>query len=381
MENSEKRDSIKSSTAQARQELERRILHGLMCEWESALLNLRPTQRQQIRRPLFAIKDLKTQWGNWSAQKREIALSCQLVHHYSWDSIRDVLLHEMAHQIAQEIFNASAETAHGNAFKQACQMLRINQGASADYKPLKDRLLQDASNQNDKRMLRIKKLLALAESKNFFEAEAAMSKAHELIAKYNIELNRQNEDRQFISVFVGSPALRHHREDYHLANLLLDFYMIRGIWVTAYVIAKGKMGRVLEISGTVQNIKIAEYVHDFIRQFIDAQWQKYNRQKRLNRHRKTDFSVGIIDGFRDKLQTDTTAKTEKRDIYSLIKKGDPLLERYFKFKYPHTASVKTSTSSQDVGVLRDGKKIGKKLVIAKGICERHTGKLLLIEDN
>lgn len=380
MQNLEKRDSMQSSTVHALQELERRILHGLICEWESALLILKPAQRQRIRRPLFAIRDLKAQWGNWSAQNREICLSRQLVHHYSWDSIRDVLLHEMAHQIAQEIFDAPAETAHGPAFKQACQMLRINHCASADYKPLRDRLRQDASYQNDKRLLRIKKLLALAESKNLFEAEAAMAKAHELIAKYNIELNQQNDDRQFISVFIGSPALRHHREDYHLANLLLDFYMIRGIWVMAYVIAKGKMGRVLEISGTLQNVKIAEYVHDFIRQFIDAQWLKYNHQKELNRHRKTDFSVGIIEGFRDKLQSNTTADREKKEIYAIIKTGDPLLKRYFNFKYPHTASVKTSASRQDVGVLRDGKKIGKKLVIAKGICERHVGKPRLIAD-
>ena len=380
MQNLEKRDSMQSSTIQTLQELERRILHGLICEWESALLILKPAQRQRIRRPLFAIRDLKAQWGNWSAHNREICLSRQLVHHYSWDSIRDVLLHEMAHQIAQEIFGAPAETAHGPAFKQACQMLRINHYASADYTPLRDRLRQDASYQNDKRLLRIKKLLALAESKNLFEAEAAMAKAHELIAKYNLELNQQNGDRQFISVFIGSPALRHHREDYHLANLLLDFYMIRGIWVMAYVIAKGKMGRVLEISGTLQNVKIAEYVHDFIRRFIDAQWLKYNHQKELNRHRKTDFSVGIIEGFRDKLQSNTTADREKKEIYAIIKTGDPLLKRYFNFKYPHTASVKTSASRQDVGVLRDGKKIGKKLVIAKGICDRHVGKPRLIAD-
>jgi hypothetical protein len=375
-----KNEPMKSSTAQAQQDLERRILHGLICEWESALLSLKPAHRQRIRRPLFAIKDLKTQWGNWSAQKREISLSRQLVHNYPWDSIRDVLLHEMAHQIAQQIFDASKETSHGHAFKQACEMLGINHCASADYKPLKDRLLQNASDQRDKRMLRIKKLLALAESKNFFEAEAAMAKAHELIAKYNIELNRHNDERQFVSVFVDSPALRHHREDYHLANLMQDFYLIRCIWVTAYVIPKGKMGRVLEISGTVQNIKIAEYVHDFIRQFIDAQWLKYNSQQRLNRHRKTDFSVGIIEGFRDKLQSSTVAKIDKKDIFALIKRGDPLLERYFKYKYPHTASVKTSRSHQDAGVLRDGKKVGKKLIIAKGVCERNTGKLRLISD-
>ena len=368
-------------TAQAQLELERRILHGLICEWESALLNLKPGQRRLIRRPLFAIKDLKTQWGNWSAQKREITLSRQLVHNYPWDSIRDVLLHEMAHQIAQVLFDRSAEPSHGQAFKQACQMLRISHCASADYKPLQDRLLQDASHPHDKRIRQVKKLLALAESKNLFEAEAAMAKAHELIAKYNIEFNRQNTERQFISVFVGSPALRHHREDYHLANLLLDFYLISGIWVPAYVIAKGKMGRVLEISGTSQNIRIAEYVHGFIRQFIEAQWTKYNHQNKLNRHRKTDFSVGIIEGFRDKLQFSSVTKSEKKDNLALIKKGDPLLKRYFKFRYPHTASVKTSASRQDAGVLRDGKKIGKNLIIAKGICERNSGKLHLITDS
>lgn len=371
---------MKYSSEHARQELERRILHGLICEWESALLSLKPSQRHLIRKPLFAIKDLKTQWGNWSAQRREISLSRQLVHNYSWDSIRDVMLHEMAHQIAQEIFCAPSQTPHGHAFQQACLLLRINHCASANYTPLQDRVLQDGSSQHDKRMLRIKKLLALAESKNLFEAEAAMAKAHELIAKYNIELNQQKDEREIISVFVGSPALRHHREDYHLANLLLDFYLIRGIWVTTYVIAKGKMGRVLEISGTIPNIKIAEYVHDFIRHFIDAQWLKYNRQKGLNRHRKTDFSVGIIEGFRDKLQSITAAKTEQKDIFALVKKGDPLLERYFKFKYPYTAAVKASTSHQDAGTLLDGKKIGKKLVIAKGICERNIGKPRLIAD-
>jgi hypothetical protein len=380
MNNLKRKNSMQFSKAHAQQDLERRILYGLIGEWEAALSGLAPDQRQLIRRPVFAIRDLKTQWGNWSVQRREVSLSRQLVHNYPWDSIRDVLLHEMAHQIAQEVFGGSGEAAHGQAFRQACRMLRIDHGAAADYQPLHDRLLQDNAAHHDKRMLRIQKLLALAESKNLFEAEAAMAKAHELIARYNIELNRRHDARQFISVFVGSPALRHRLEDYHLANLLLDFYLIRGIWVTAYVIAKSKMGRVLEISGTVQNVKIAEYVHDFIRQFIDAQWLVYNRQKRLNRHRKTDFSVGLIEGFRNKLQSSTSALKEKKEIFALIKRGDPKLEKYFKFKYPHTASVKKSIAHQDAGVRRDGEKIGKKLIIAKGICERNFGKLRLIAD-
>ncbi len=371
-------DSGKSEKNQARHALERRILQGMACEWETALFDLEPTQRQFIRRPLFVIKEMQTQWGNWSREKREISLSRQLVMNYSWDSIRDVLRHETAHQIAQQLFGAFTQTPHGPAFKQACELLRIDPAASSNYQPLQDRFSQDHSGQYDKHMLRIKKLLALAESQNRFEADAAMTKAHELIGRHNIELNRHKDKRDFLSIFTGLPALRHPREDYHLANLLQDFYFISGIWVSAYVIGKGKMGRVLEISGTVQNLKIAEYVHDFIVQFIDAQWHQYNRQKGLNRYRKTDFAVGIIEGFRGKLESSVVKMKTKKDIFALIKKGDPQLEKYFKFKYPHTASVKKAAQHQDARVIRDGKKVGKKLVIAKGICERKTVKLRLI---
>jgi hypothetical protein len=378
MSNLKRKNPSKLLKIKIQQDLERRVLHGMACEWEAAWHSLDPDKRQLIRRPTFSIKELKSQWGNWSPEKREITLSRQLVLNYSWDSIRDVLLHEMAHQIVQELWGVSEQTPHGSAFKKACRMLHIDSAASANYTPLQDRLLLDTSNAHDKRMLRVKKLLALAESKNRFEAEAAMTKAHELIARHNIELNRHEEKRRFLSIFLGSPALRHPREDYRLANLLQDYYFVSGIWVPAYVIEKQKMGRVLEISGTAQNLKIAHYVHDFIIQFIDAQWLKYNRRKKLNRFRKTDFAVGIIEGFHDKLASNVVKKKTKNDIFALIQKSDQQLEKYFKFKYPHIASVKKTASQQDTRVLNDGKKLGKKLVIAKGICEQKIAKQRLI---
>ena len=138
-----KKDSTISPQIKAQQELERRILHGMACEWETALFSIKSAKRRLIRRPLFAIKDLKTQWGNWSQEKREISLSRQLVLNYPWDSIRDVLLHETAHQIAQQLFEASAQRSHGPAFKKSCELLSIDPVASAEYRPLQDRLLQN----------------------------------------------------------------------------------------------------------------------------------------------------------------------------------------------------------------------------------------------
>ena len=373
-----RKKSIRSINNTALQDLERAILHGVACEWEAARLCLEPDQQPLIRRPTFALADLKSQWGNWSTAKRQITISRQLAFNYPWDSVRDVLLHEMAHQIANELLDASARAPHGKAFRQACNLLRIDPAASADYQPLYDRLMNDHSSISDKRMLRIKKLLALAESKNRFEAEAAMSKAHELIARHNIELNGHAARRQFLSIFIGAPALRHPREDYHLANLLQDFYFVYGIWVPAYVLEKQKMGRVLEISGTAHNLKMADYVYNFIRTFIESQWSAYNQDRGLNRYRKTDFAVGIIEGFRGKLESNINHKKTSPNLLALIQKKDPRLKQYYQFRYPHTASIQRAASRQDARVLKDGKKAGQKLVIARGVCERKTGKLRMI---
>ena len=377
MSNLKQIESSELKKIKAQQNLEHRILYGLACEWDAVWLGLDSDKQQLIKRPTFAIKDLKSQWGHWSPAKREIALSRHLVLNYPWDSIRDVLHHEMAHQMAQQLWGTSGQTPHGEAFKSACRLLHIESAASANYAPLQDRLLRDTSHAHDRRMLRVKKLLALAESQNRFEAEAAMAKAHELIARHNIELNHHEGKRRFLSIFLGSPALRHPREMYHLANLLQDYYFVSGIWVPAYVIEKQKMGRVLEISGTSQNLKIADYVYGFIVQFIDSQWLKYNQKKGLNRYRKTDFSVGIIEGFRRKLELNVIKRKTKKDIFALIQKGDPQLQKYFKFKYPHTSSVKKTATRQDTRVLNDGKKLGKKLVIAKAISVRKPGTSLL----
>jgi hypothetical protein len=217
--------------------------------------------------------------------------------------------------------------------------------------------------------LRIKKLMSLAESGNRHEAEAAMAKAHDLMKKYNLQLLAQSRAPDYISIFVGAPALRHFRESYYIANLLQDYYFVEGLWVSAYVLAKGKMGRVLEISGTRRNIKIASYVYDFVNRYIDSQWEAYKNGRKLNRHRKSDFAVGLVEGFSNKLarhqhdqKTGTSTNTR-----ALAKLNDPLLGEYMAHRYPHTRSFSRRTVNHDTGILEDGFKAGEKMVISKGI--------------
>jgi len=359
------------------QELGQRILHGIALEWAHAASQLRSISSCPLKMPLFSLRDLNGKWGMWSRSKREISLSRKLVLNHSWDSVREVLLHEIAHQYVDEVSGGHNEPPHGAEFQKACYLLRANPKSSGNYPLLDEQVASESLHSNDKTMLRVKKLMALAESGNRHEAEAAMAKAHELITKYNLDLFAQeNARRDFTSVFVGKPALRHTREDYHLAHLLQDFYFVHGIWVSAYVVEKEKMGRVLEISGTLQNLKITSYVHNFVCRFIRTQWVEYNKDKRLNSSRKSDFAVGVIHGFRSKLEQ-SQKQMESRDEFALVKMEDPLLAGYLAYRYLRIATFRRGVSSQDQKVLKDGERVGRRLVISKGITEQQKSDGLL----
>ncbi len=347
---------------------ERQVLRGLLAEWENALWLLPDSLRRSIKRPLFSIRDMPARLGCWSREKREITLSREMVSSHAWDDVKEVLLHEMAHQVAHEGLQAASEPDHGDSFRHACRLLRANPAASGTYPPLHVRLHQgEVLNDRDRIVVRIHKLMALAESSNPNEAQAAMRKAHELIYRHNVNLIARGADRDYQSIFVGKPRLRHFRESYHLAHLLQDYYFVQGMWIQAWVLEKGRMGRVLEISGTRKNVRIADYIHAAICRYIDKAWADYRANKGLNRYRKTDFAIGIIEGFKATLQQASTTGSQGADTHLPARIEDHALTRYLADRYPHVRSFSRRGPAHDARVLADGTESGRRLIIARGI--------------
>jgi hypothetical protein len=195
--------------------------------------------------------------------------------------------------------------------------------------------------------------MALAQSENRHEAEAAMAKAHELIAKYNVEIIGKKRTTPFCKPLRGKTALRQSRDISDLGGLLMDYYFVKCIWIPCWVMEKEKMGRVLEITGTVQNVKIAAYVFDVVRTYIDSQWEKYNKDKGLNFHQKN--------GFRGRRDRRISRKTEDAKIVridhvgsqpspprALAKYKDPQLDRFFSYRYPSTRKRSHSANHLDL---------------------------------
>jgi predicted SprT family Zn-dependent metalloprotease len=363
-----------------REDFERRILHGLCCEWKTKALQLKPSEKMGFQQPLFAIRDLKSKWGYWSSEKREIALSAELVYSHSWGAVREVLLHEMAHQYAAQVLHGRNEPPHGPSFRRACHVLRANPKASAGHPLLDQRLSDDFGCREDRLLSRVKKLMALAQSANRFEAEAAMAKAHELLKSHQLDISPGQKNEEFVSALVGKPALRHSREHYLLSNLLQDFYFVYGVWVPAYALEKARMGTVLEITGRIPNVKTACYVHDFVMRFIEARWKEYAGLRRLDRHRKTDFSVGIIKGFQKRLADGAQARKDLCGGLSLVALKDRELEKQVAYRYPSLRQIRSKPRRIDEKVLQDGMKIGRKLVVHKGIEERTSTEVRKLKD-
>jgi hypothetical protein len=351
-------------------ECERSILHGLACEWEGARRLLDPDYGRRLRRPLFALTDGRSRWGSWSPDRREICLSRHLVFNHPWDAVREVLFHEMAHQLADEVCGAGGETAHGPLFHAACAHLGANPRASGSFPLLTERLDHAATAAPDRQLERIRKLLALAGSANRHEAEAAMLKAHELSARHNAGLIARAEPREVMSVFVGRPRLRHGRVQYRLASLLSDFYFVLPIWVPAYVMERSRMGRVLEISGTPRSIRTAAYVHAFIQRVIAEEWQRFAQGKVEQRGRACDFGVGVIEGFRTKLESGRSYRPPTGSAAAaLVPLKDPVLESYFNRRYPHTARIMRTAAHVDRRTLNAGRDVGRRLVLSQPVAE------------
>ncbi len=369
---------MKENARHIAEKLENRILHGLSCEWDVALWVLPFSFQEKMKKPLFAVKDMKSRWGCWSGRNREIVLSRRLIMNHPWMAVREVLRHEMAHQFAEEVLGAADESPHGPSFHEACRYLRADPASAGGFRCLDGTAKSGSRFPQDKIMVRIRKLMSLAQSRNQHEAEAAMAKAHELVNKYNIDLVRLDQKRNFVSVFLGKTSLRHFREEHRLAVLLQKFYYVHCIWVSAYVIEKGKMGRVLEISGTEKNVQIAAYVYDFVNRFIDSRWQRYNREKGLNRYRKTDFALGVLKGFSKKLEG-SLSKPGKRTENRLLKIEDPRLKEYTAYRYPHTRTSRGKPLRHSATVRKDGEKAGGELVISKGIQARGQNRGVLLE--
>jgi predicted SprT family Zn-dependent metalloprotease len=351
---------------------------SLSAELEAALLReLRSTYedlnysffKKRLATPAFVLSDAPTRLGRWVSIDRTIEMSRRLVLKEPWGVVVEVLKHEMAHQFVFEVLGKHDESAHGPAFRDVCERLGID--ASAAGMPV-----ATTQSEDDARVLsRIAKLLALAESANVNEAQAAMSAAQRLMLKHNLEsIADPRRPHAYGFRHLGKPTGRVTEHERLLGAILGKHFFVEVIWVPVYRPAEGKRGSVLEVCGSPTNLEMAAYVHAFLTHTSEHLWREHKRQKKIrgDRDRRT-FLSGVMIGFLEKLNAQIPENREK----GLVWVGDADLASFYRTRHPRIVHVRHAAQRRSEAH-HHGREAGRKIVLHKPVGSGPSGGVKLL---
>lgn len=313
--------------------------------------------RFRLERPSLELVDTRERLGRWVSGRRTLELSRSLVFEHGWGALLEVLKHEMAHQYVDEILGAPDPTAHGPAFRQVCAERGFD--ARANGLPR-----AEAPADGEGRVLdRIAKLLALAESPNRHEAEAAMSAARRLMLKYNIDAINSGVRRNYTFRHLGQPTGRVSEPSRILADLLASHFFVQVIWVPVYRALEQKRGTVLEVCGSLENVELAEYVHAFLTHTAERLWREHQRARGTRKNAgRLSYLAGVMIGFRDKL----ARERERPNEPGLVFQGDAELSRFFRHRHPHVRHTR-HLSQAGSAAYSEGRRAGQNIVLHRGV--------------
>lgn len=303
----------------------------------------------------LSLSDASGFLGRFNQETRGLELSRQLVHGGSWGSIVEVLKHELAHQFVLEVLREQ-EPPHGPAFRAVCQRLGIDARASG--------LPEAALTLESARMLeRVHKLLALAESDNRHEAEAAAAAAQRLMLRHNLSGPVPGHEGAHSYRHLGRITGRVSEWERRLGNILGAHFFVEVIWVPAYRPLDQKRGSVMEAIGTPENLEIADYVYDFLARTGERLWRAHKQLTGVSKDAdRMAYLAGVMSGFAQKLELQ--ARAHKAD--GLVWVPHARLTEYTRKRHPSLRTV-SHTGQRRGDAFAHGQRAGRDVLLHRGV--------------
>lgn len=330
------------------------------------------------------ILPLPNNWGDYNPLKNLIRLNYNLFRDYSWDTILEILKHEMAHQyIMQKGLDPSKP--HGKTFDQVAKKLGLSswaRQASIDIPRDPHKLSQEkGTDEQDRLLKKAAKLLALAESASEHEAALAMERVRDLYTKYNLTKIYLKSDEDYYSCVITRKKQKIEAVESLIFSVLIEFFFVKVVSRHIYDHMTDKYYKGADILGKLENVKLAEYVYHFL-------WnQASTRSKQLSHPLMTamirrDFRYGLIKGFAEKLreQKKSTAPSTHGEITlsdieakQLMIQEDHSLIKFQNLRYPRLISRSFGPGRpMDRDAYSAGFSAGKQLNLHKGLHQNNS---------
>ena len=334
-------------------ELERAALLAIVHSWDDLNATL---FRHQLMRPAIELVDSTSRLGRWRGGVRVIEIARSLLVAHGWGVLVEVLKHEMAHQYVDEFLDQPDDAMHGGVFRQVCEDRGIDPSAAGVP-------ATGGAHSVDQHLLeRVAKLLALAESSNEHEAQAAMSAAQRLMLKYNIDLAVSGRQAAHGFRHLGEPSGRINEAQRILAGILSDHFFVQTIWVPVWRPLEARRGSVLEICGSAANLELAEYVHAFLNVTAERLFKEFRKSAAGKGAKRLTFIAGVMAGFRARLERER----KKSKAEGLVWVGDPALDGFFRKRHPRVRWTRYAVGHGSEAYAR-GREAGEKIVLHRGI--------------
>lgn len=313
--------------------------------------------------PIHIVVFEGTEIGHFNPSYMQIGLNKKLIYLVKESVLKDILRHELAHYLT--LLHFGEVQSHGPEFKEICRRFNFPQEVSAATMNIEESNLSKVGDLESERVLeKIKKLLKLAQSSNAHEAELATLKANQLLLRHHLDhhfAQTENEELYMERVLIQS------RKD----AKMLAIYEILKHFIVKPVLSFGKGSCALEVTGTLTNVKLAEYVSHFLSYELDHLWKMAQKETKLSGLRaKNSFFAGVARGFDEKM------KSQKENFSSAEQKALVVIEKDLESKigtiYRRLSSSGTS-QTLDSAANAYGIQKGRELTVRGAVESKSSG--------
>jgi hypothetical protein len=326
-----------------------------------------------LKTPVIRIADINSAWGTWDHFTNTITISLTLITKHSWDVVLEVLKHEMAHQYVSEKFGQPNDTTHGELFKRACVKLGVSSWACKASGEIPEKiptLRERVLSQEDERLLsKVEKLLSLAQSSNEHEALLAMDRVKQLYAVHRLDrLKRENLGDQMDSLILSCNKKKISRVESKIFAILGAHFKVKVIQTSLYDAIDCEKYKAAEILGRRENVLMAEYVYHFLMRQIESLWNERKRLLKCKGSLRTSYQMGVLSGFNEKLELvqSTVSSRQKTSVTvaeekSLVMMENNELDQFVGLKYPRISKKSVGRGSLDASSFASGQQQGRQL--------------------